>query len=335
MIRFSFILPCYNVALYIGRCIESIEKQDIPQEEYEIICVDDCSKDNTVEIIKQYQSQYANIRLVCHTTNQTAGGARNTGIQEAKGQYLWFVDPDDAIFPNVLQTLTNKLEKSKVEILFFNYQTQDESGEALDSNYPLFEGELSGVEYIKQYAKGRISNYSNIYSCVFSREYVLEYKIEYPRLRAGQDVVFVWTAIIRSKRCAIIGDVCYKYIRRSDSVTGSKGKYSARAIMSQSLLFATEIHRLYQQYPDIEASIATCITKAIRCALNDESRKIFDANYIEQKKFYEMLKPNSDNIVRVQHYMNRKTKNIFRRYRGVFIIWLILINGYRVIQILK
>lgn len=335
MLKFSFILPCYNVAPYVGRCIDSIENQNIPQTEYEIICVDDCSKDNTTEIIKQYQSQYANVKLVYHATNQTAGGARNTGIKEAKGKYLWFVDPDDVIFPNVLQIITNKLDKFEVDILFFNYQTQDESGESVDSKYPQFNGEISGEKYISKYSNGKISAFSNIYSCVFQREYIVKNKIVYPKLRASQDVVFIWTAIICSKRCAVIADICYKYIRRSDSVTGSKGKYSARAIMSQSLLFAIEIKHMLQKYPQLETSITNNMLNAIRCALNDESRKILQASYSNQRNFYRMLSQYEEDISDLQSYMNRKTKNIFRRYKGWFIIWFLVINGYKMVNLFK
>lgn len=335
MLKLSYILPCYNVAPYIGRCIESIESQDIPQTEYEVICVDDCSKDNTVEVIKEYQKQYANIRLVQHAVNQTAGGARNTGIKEAKGEYLWFVDPDDAIFPNVLQILITKLAKSEVEILFFNYQTQNESGDTINSKYPLFEGERSGLEYISKYANGTISVFTNIYSCVFLREFILENKISYPRLRAGQDVVFIWETIICSKRCGIIDDVCYKYIRRSDSVTGSKGKYSARAIMSQSLLFAIEIDKLLEQYQIIDTSIIGTLENAVKCAMNDDSRMILLAEYPEQKRFYEMLKVYSDSINKMHPFMNRKTRNIFRRYSGLFLVWLMVVRVYKIASIIK
>lgn len=334
MIRFTFILPCYNVAPYIGRCIESIERQDIPQEEYEIICVDDCSTDNTVEIIKRYQSQYTNIRLVCHTTNQTAGGARNTGIKEAKGKYLWFVDPDDVIFLKVLQTLSNKLAKSEVEILFFNYQTQKESGEVVESRYTLFDGELSGQEYVTNYLNGRLSTFCNIYSCVFKREFIQENGIEYPKLRAGQDVLFIWKSILSCKRCVIIDNVCYNYIRRRDSITGSKGKFTARAILSQSLLSAYEFNNLFGQFPDISPAIMRNITNAIHCALNDESRKIIYADHVNQRGFYTMFAEQKDKIDAMQIYMDRKTKNIFR-YGMPYVLWRLMITGYCVVEKFK
>lgn len=334
MIRFSFILPCYNVAPYISRCIESIEAQDIPQEEYEVICVDDCSKDNTVEVIKKYKKQYTNIRLVQHEVNQTAGGARNTGIREAKGEYLWFVDPDDTIFPKVLHAISDKIDESKVEILFFNYQTQNESGETYDSHYPQHEGEMSAVDYIRQFAQGAMSQYTNIYSCVFLREYLLKNQIEYPKLRAGQDVVFKWRAILNCKRSATIDTVCYRYIRRSESVTGSKGSLSARAIMSQSLLFAYEIQAMLIENPPIDSSIKNNMQNAVRCSLNDDSRNILYASCKEQRSFYAMLQQEADKIDNLQIYMNRKTRNIFR-YSCAYFIWRLIIFGYKMNDALR
>jgi glycosyltransferase involved in cell wall biosynthesis len=334
MVKISFILPCYNVAPYVGRCIESIETQDIPKEEYEVICVDDCSKDNTAEVIEQYQTRFSNVRLVRHEVNQTAGGARNTGIREAKGEYLWFVDPDDAILPNVLKTISDKIAKSKVEILFFNYQMQKESGEVVESRYTLFDGELSGQEYVTKYLKGRLSTYCNIYSCVFKREFIQENDIEYPKLRAGQDVLFIWKSILSCKCCAIIDKVCYKYIRRSDSITGSKGKFTARAIMSHSLLSAYEFNNLLLQFPDIDSSIKKDLTNAIHCALNDESRKIMYADHANQRVFYTMFAEHKDKIDAMQTYMDRKTKNIFRG--GIpYVLWRVMIKGYRVIGKVK
>ena len=334
MLRFSFILPCYNVAPYVGRCIDSIESQDIPQTEYEVICVDDCSTDNTLEIIKQYQARYSNIRLICHTVNQTAGGARNTGIDEANGEYLWFVDPDDVILPNVLQYMSNKLDASNVEILFFNYQTQKESGCIEESQYALFDGDLNGQDYVLRYADGLLSTYSNIYSSLFKLEFIRKNGISYPKLRAGQDVLFIWKSILSCKYCAIIDKICYKYIRRSDSVTGSKGKFAARAIMSQSLMFAYEVSVLLLHFQNLDLKIQENIYNAICHALDFDSRNILYASEKEQKHFYEMLKQEKYKIDSMHIYMNRKSKNIFDYSRSYF-IWKCILYGYRIVDVVR
>ena len=88
MIRLSFIVPVYGVEKYIEECIRSLYNQDIPQSEYEVICVDDCSPDGSRAIVERLQTEYPTLHLICHAENKRQGGARNTGLREAKGQYI-------------------------------------------------------------------------------------------------------------------------------------------------------------------------------------------------------------------------------------------------------
>ena len=120
-IRLSFILPCFNVSSYIGACLDSLLSQDIPHEEYEIVCVNDCSTDNTRDIILNYQKNYPNIRLVDHAVNSKSGPSRNTGLENARGRYVWFVDADDMIKPGALSYLLGICEKDELDELFFNF----------------------------------------------------------------------------------------------------------------------------------------------------------------------------------------------------------------------
>ena len=110
MVRLSLILPCYNVENYIGACLDSLFRQDIPISEYEVICVNDCSTDNTKQVILDYIQKYPTIHLINHEINQTVGGARNTGLAAAQGSYVWFVDPDDMIVDNTLRELLKRAE---------------------------------------------------------------------------------------------------------------------------------------------------------------------------------------------------------------------------------
>lgn len=93
----SFIIPVYNVDKYIARCLDSIYALPMKVEQFEVLCIDDCSPDGSCEIIEEYQKRYANLRLIRHKENLRQGGARNTGIREAKGEYSMFVDADDSL----------------------------------------------------------------------------------------------------------------------------------------------------------------------------------------------------------------------------------------------
>lgn len=121
-LRLSIIVPFYNVEPYIEECIRSLYAQDIPWEEYEVICVDDCSPDNSRAIVKRLQLEFPTLQLLTHIQNKRQGGARNTAIQIAQGRYVWFVDSDDYIGKNCLKNLLEVAEKDDVDLLKFYYQ---------------------------------------------------------------------------------------------------------------------------------------------------------------------------------------------------------------------
>ena len=99
-IKISFILPFYGVERYIGKCLESIYQQDIPEDQYEVICINDCSPDDSEKVVLQYAEKHANLQLIKHDVNKKLGAARNTGLKAARGKYVWFIDTDDYIKEN-------------------------------------------------------------------------------------------------------------------------------------------------------------------------------------------------------------------------------------------
>ena len=143
MIRLSFIVPFYNVEPYIEECIRSLYNQDVPQEEYEVICVDDCSPDGSRAIVEHLQKEYPTLRLLTHATNKRQGGARNTGLREAKGEYVWFVDSDDYLKPNCLKDMLELAEKEDLDVLKFYFDRENGKEEMLAS-----EGVVSGSSLI-------------------------------------------------------------------------------------------------------------------------------------------------------------------------------------------
>ncbi len=121
-IRLSIIIPFYNVEQYIARCLDSIYRQDLPEDEYEVICVDDCSPDNSFQIVKEYEQKHTNLRIVKNKENRKLGGARNAGMEVACGKYVWFIDSDDLIEDNVLGILCSTAERENLDVLHFNYE---------------------------------------------------------------------------------------------------------------------------------------------------------------------------------------------------------------------
>ena len=117
---FSIIIPAYNAEKSIEECIDSIILQDM--QNYEVIIVDDKSNDNTIEKLRKYKD-YENIKVIRHTKNKKAGGARNTGIKSAQGDYILFLDADDKIIGNSLTKLEKVInENNKPDVIYMGFQ---------------------------------------------------------------------------------------------------------------------------------------------------------------------------------------------------------------------
>lgn len=134
-VKLSIIVPIYNVAPYLKKCVDSLLQQDI--SDYEIILVDDGSTDNSGAIADELTAypqplpkRGGVLMKVIHQENAGLSAARNTGIAVAQGEYIMFVDSDDYLQPNVLRTLMEQIERDNLDVLRFRYQNVRESGEA-------------------------------------------------------------------------------------------------------------------------------------------------------------------------------------------------------------
>ena len=111
----SIIIPVFNTESFLKRCLDSVISQSY--KNIEIILVDDGSPDHCGEICDEYANSHSNVKVI-HQMNGGLSAARNSGIEEAKGKFVQFVDPDDYLEPNVLKLLVEKMEKmAKMENL--------------------------------------------------------------------------------------------------------------------------------------------------------------------------------------------------------------------------
>lgn len=128
----SIIIPVYNCEKLIRRCVESIEKQG--NFNIELILVNDGSKDNSLNVCLQLREEYENILVFTHE-NKGTSTTRNRGLNESKGDYVWFVDADDYIPSGFFNTLFHVLQNKCPEVLTFNYQYITQSGETYKGLY--------------------------------------------------------------------------------------------------------------------------------------------------------------------------------------------------------
>jgi glycosyltransferase involved in cell wall biosynthesis len=128
----SIVTPCYNSAKYIEHTVKSVQAQD--HTNWEMILVDDCSADNTVEVAKRIQEKEPRVKLIPLEENSGPAVARNTGIEAAQGQYLTFLDADDLWLPNFISRSIEETEKGR-PFVFASYQRKNENLEPLLSDF--------------------------------------------------------------------------------------------------------------------------------------------------------------------------------------------------------
>lgn len=123
----SIITPCYNSADFIAQTIEAIQAQTYT--DWELLITDDCSKDNTIEIIKAYAENDKRIKLFQLDKNGGGGAARNNSIERASGRYIAFCDSDDRWYPTKLEKQVAFMQKNDCALSYSSYMTCDEEGE--------------------------------------------------------------------------------------------------------------------------------------------------------------------------------------------------------------
>lgn len=116
-IKLSAVLPCYNVAKYLPRCLDSIRRQDF--QDWEAILIDDGSTDETLSIVKEYAANDGRFK-VYHFANQGVSAARNEGLKRVQGEVTQFIDPDDFIEDKCFSTVWNVYENQHPDMVHFN-----------------------------------------------------------------------------------------------------------------------------------------------------------------------------------------------------------------------
>lgn len=125
--KISIIIPVYNVEKYLRECLDSCINQTL--QDIEIICVDDCSTDNSYKILEEYQQKDSRIKIFRQEENKKQGAARNKGLEIATGEYVWFVDSDDYIDTKACQILYDTIKEFDVDMLCFSaIQFSEEDG---------------------------------------------------------------------------------------------------------------------------------------------------------------------------------------------------------------
>ena len=215
-IRISVILPVYNVAPWIGRCIDSLKKQTLPGLEF--IFVEDCSADNSLSLIEAFAREDDRVRILRNDINIGAGPSRNKGIEAARGEYLSFIDPDDFISPSFLSLLYRRATSGKrhdiakgrsIRVSPSGYQKDNGARNALIERN-LRRGASLWLVFC-------IQHWSAIYNASLFKDSALRYG----ESRVSEDTVFLLRVGSVTRDIVFDNDALYYYAERPESTTQS------------------------------------------------------------------------------------------------------------------
>lgn len=202
--KISIIIPVYNVAEYINKCLESILFQTY--KNFEIILVDDGSKDNSYNIIKKWQKKYEDNIICLKQNNKGAGPARNKGLEVASGDYVVFIDADDYLDADFLEVMINNVNNYDIVISGFRRVNENKvfySRSLEDSNWAKFQQLV-------------------IWGKIYRLDFIKRNKILFSGIKTGQDVAFTFECYSYNPNIKIIDYVGYNYYYNVNSITHNK-----------------------------------------------------------------------------------------------------------------
>jgi glycosyltransferase involved in cell wall biosynthesis len=218
MPKVSIIIPTYNVEKYLRECMDSVVNQTL--QDIEIICVDDGAKDNSGKILDEYAQKDKRIKVI-HKANGGYGKAMNVGLDNATGEYIGIVEPDDFVELNMYETLYNTAKEHDVDFVKGNYYGYFENNNKNDLKVTFDKKNVYNViikplEHIETFRGGAC-----IWSALYNHKFLTEKKIRFLETPGAsfQDTSFWIRVLFEAKKALYIKDAHYHY--RMDNPTSS------------------------------------------------------------------------------------------------------------------
>lgn len=215
MPKSSVIVPVYNVKDYLEKCVASVLAQT--ERNFELLLIDDGSTDGSGALCDTLAQRDGRIRVI-HQENRGLGGARNTGIQAAEGDWLLFVDSDDWIEPELLEKTLAAGESSEAEIVYFSLRSVDLGGKELSvlkDSLPI------GTSFTAKTRKDVFLSYPCACNKLFSRELFLRTGVLFPPRVWYEDVRTTVKLVAEANSLIAIDYVGYNYLQRPGSIIQS------------------------------------------------------------------------------------------------------------------
>jgi glycosyltransferase involved in cell wall biosynthesis len=220
MAAISVIIPIFNVEAYISKCLDSVFNQ--PFTDIELICINDGSPDKSRDIVIEYQKKHPNIRLI-DRENGGLSAARNTGIKNATGKYLLFLDSDDYLSENILGAMYQQLEAENLDVLLGNIQWVYEDGKVIQ------EKQITDIVSTVQTGENCFNTLIETdyyvpmaYNAIGRRDFIVKNNLFFEEGYVYEDEMWTPEALLKAKRVNGFSEYHYNYFQRANTITNSE-----------------------------------------------------------------------------------------------------------------
>lgn len=270
----SIIIPCYNSEKFINNCLNCLRNQTL--KDFEVIFVDDGSDDNTLKLLNEFNFENKKVISIDH---KGPAEARNVGIENSEGEYIWFVDSDDIFEYNAVEVITNYLKESDADLLRFRYKINDKNNISNCRNIynsGIFEND--DLYTMQRYAVG----YGDaapffLWIHVYKKEIIEDVPLLSLWDYLSESNSFNQRVYPRIKKLQVVDDVLYQYNIRPGSAS-----YVHRPILDKTINLFNALKNdfnsigLYEKYKDM---IAFCIVDSLMLGFCIKNRGAFVTEY--------------------------------------------------------
>ena len=212
-------IPVYKAVEYIGKTMESALNQSFDSIEY--LVVDDCGNDGTIDVIECFQKEHPrgkDIHILYNNSNLGVGMTRNRILDEAQGQYLYFLDSDVIIEPDTINCLVESAIKNKADVVYGSLDRIDSICPTQSYIMPdacLLSDDEMTLYAFRNYNSFRIS----ICNCLMSLEFLHNSQLRFVDSVFWEDLVFTYEMVMKVRRAVLLSKITYHYLCRSDSLS--------------------------------------------------------------------------------------------------------------------
>lgn len=215
-VRFSVIIPVYNASKLLSKCLDSLVAQTF--KNFEVIALDDESKDNSFEILKRFKADNQQMKINISThKNCGAGKTRNIGLSLAKGEYIVFLDSDDYLDTDYLERINNIIESKQSDVVFIDIIREDENGHLIRYERMSDFKDLSKDRMIKWQLTGKMP--WGGWRKVIKTDIIRNNKLEYAPIKVGEESIFSFLTLLNAKEISFQQDSFYHYVDAANSLT--------------------------------------------------------------------------------------------------------------------